>query len=95
MLKPRVRGGRLGSPAPMSMSKVRVDGSEVSLGNTLRSLSNGPRERRVGGERSCTYSSNMSRLRGQKLLGGRSLRLQRNAVYTERDILNALVTEDA
>jgi hypothetical protein len=96
MLRPRVRGGRLGSPAPMSMSKVRVDGSEVSLGNTLRSLSNGPRERRVGGERSCTYSSDMSRLRGgQKLLGGRSLRLQRNAVYTERDIVNALVTEGA
>lgn len=74
MLKPRVRG-RLGSSAPMSMSKVRVDGSEVSPGNTVGSPSNGSRERRVRGERSCTCSSAMSRLRGgQKLLRGRILR---------------------
>lgn len=95
MLNPRVRG-RLGSSAPMSMSKVRVDGSGVSLGNTVRPLSNGSRERRVRGERSCTCSSAMSRLRGgRKLLRGRFLRLQEDAVYTERHIVNALVTEGA
>jgi hypothetical protein len=80
MLKPRVRG-RLGSSTPMSMSKVRVDGSEVLMGNTVGSPSNESRERRVGVERSCTCSSAMSRLRGgQKLLGGRFLRLQEDAV---------------
>jgi hypothetical protein len=95
MLKPRVRG-RLGSSAPMSMSKVRVDGSEVSPGNTVGSPSNGSRERRVRGERSCTCSSAMSRLRGgQKLLRGRFLRLQEDALYTARHIVNALVTEGA